>query len=89
MDGGEARIALHVTLQVIDEAELIFETDAERVQGLHACFVRASELTGSSPATLKALFDPLVDIDGAIYTVSDTSKRGRGSDEVTRRPCTK
>ncbi len=32
MDGGEARIALRVTLQVIDEAELIFDTDAERVQ---------------------------------------------------------
>ena len=39
MDGGETRIALRVTLQVIDEADLKFDTDAERVQGLHACFV--------------------------------------------------
>ena len=81
---GEARIALRVTLQVIDEADLKFDTDAERVQGLHACFVRASELTGSSPATLKSLFNSLFESDGATYAISDTSKRGRGSDEVDK-----
>lgn len=76
MDGGEARLALRVTLQVIDEANLKFDTDAEKVQGLHACFVRASKLTGSTPATLKRLFDSFVESDGATYTISDTSTRG-------------
>ena len=51
MDGGEARIALRVTLQVIDEADLRFNADAERVQGLLACFVRASDLTSRTPMT--------------------------------------
>ena len=47
IDGGEARIAL----RVIDEADLRFNADAERVQGLLACFVRASDLTSRTPMT--------------------------------------
>ena len=53
IDGGEARIALRVTLQVIDEADLRFNADTERVQGLLACFVRASDLTSRTPMTPK------------------------------------
>ncbi len=53
IDGGEARMALLVTLQVIDEADLRFDADAERIQGLLACLVRASDLTSRTPMTPK------------------------------------
>jgi len=57
MDAGVARMALYTTLKVIDEAEdLRFDVAGEKVQGLHACFERAAELTGSSPLSLKRLF---------------------------------
>ena len=46
-------MALLVTLQVIDEADLRFDADAERIQGLLACVVRASDLTSRTPMTPK------------------------------------
>ena len=83
MNAGEARMALYTTLQVIDEApDLKFDGAGEKVQGLHACFERAAELTGSSPLTLKRLFWSHFKTDGDTYDVADTSKRGRGSDSV-------
>jgi hypothetical protein len=83
MNAGEARMALYTTLQVIDEApNLKFNTDDEKVQGLHACFERAAELTGSSPLTLKRLFWSHFESDGDTYDVTDSSKRGRGSHTV-------
>jgi len=57
MDEGAARMALYTTLKVIEEAQdLRFDVEGEKVQGLHACFERAAELTGSSPPSLKRLF---------------------------------
>lgn len=83
MDGGEARMALYITLKVIEEAQdLQFDVAGEKVQGLHVCFQRAAELTGSNVPTLKQLFWSLYDSDGATYNITDTSNRGRGSDSV-------
>ena len=83
MNAGEARMALYTTLQVIDEApDLKFDGAGEKVQGLHACFERAAELTGSSALTLKRLFWSHFKTDSDTYDVTDTSKRGRGSDSV-------
>ena len=85
MDEGAARMALYTTLKVIEEAQdLRFDVEGEKVQGLHACFERAAELTGSSPPSLKKLFWSHFDTDGSTYEVSDTSKRGRGSDSVDK-----
>ena len=85
MDAGEARMALYTTLTVIEEAQdLKFDVAGEKVQGLHACFERAAELTGSSALTLKRLFWSHFDTDGSTYDVADTSKRGRGSDSVDK-----
>jgi len=83
MDAGEARMALYTTLKVIEEAEdLQFDVAGEKIQGLHACFQRAADLTGSSVPTLKQLFWSLYDSDGATYNITDTSNRGSGSDSV-------
>ena len=83
MNAEDARIELHTTLQVIDEApNLKFDQDDQKVEGLYACFERAAELTGSSPLTLKRLFWSHFKTDGDTYDVADTSKRGRGSDSV-------
>jgi len=84
MDGGEARMALRVTCQVIEEANLKFDPASGKIPGLHACYERAATLTGSTPSTLKRLFDSLLESDGATYKISDTSKRGRGSDSVDK-----
>ncbi len=85
MDAGEARMALYTTLQVIDEApDLKFDGSGDKVQGLHACFERAAELTGSSPLTLKRLFWSHFKTDGDTYEIADTSKRGNGSDSVDK-----
>ena len=66
---------LHTTLQVNDEApNLKFDKDGEKVQGLHACFERAAELTGSSPLTLKRLFWSHFKTDGDTYDVADTHR---------------
>ena len=81
MNAGDARIELHTTLQVIDEApNLKFDQDDQKVEGLHACFERAAELTGSSPLSLKRLFWSHFKTDGDTYDVADRSKRGRGLD---------
>ena len=83
MNAGDARIALHTTLQVIDEApNLKFDKGGQKVERLYACFERAAELTGSTPLTLKRLFWSHFKTDGDTYDVADTSKRGRGSDSV-------
>ena len=83
MDAGEARMVLYTTLKVIEEAEnLQFDVAEEKVQGLHVCFQRAADLTGSSVPTLKQLFWSLYDSDGATYNITDTSTRGSGSDSV-------
>ena len=79
MDAGEARMALYTTLKVIEEAQdLQFDVAGEKVQGLHTCFQRAADLTGSSVPTPKQLFWSLYDSDGATYTIKDTSNRGSG-----------
>ena len=66
MNAGDARIELHTTLQVIDEApNLKFDQDDQKVEGLHACFERAAEVTGSSPLSLKRLFWSHFKTDGA------------------------
>jgi hypothetical protein len=83
MDAGEARMALYTTLKLIEEAQdLQFDVAGEKVQGLHACFQRAADLTGSSVPTLKQLFWSLYDSDGATYNITDTSNRGSGSESV-------
>ena len=80
-----ARMALYTTLKVIEEAQgLRFDVAGEKVQGLHACFERAAELTGSSPPSLKSLFWSHFETDGGTYEVADISKRGRGSDSVDK-----
>ena len=56
MDAGMARMALHVTLRLVDEAELVVKSRDLKVSGLHDCFRRAAELTSSSTQTISNLF---------------------------------
>ena len=84
MDVGMARMALIVTLRLVDEAKLEIDGKSRTVKGLHQVLKRAAELTSSSYKRICDLFWSFIESAGESFDVTDNSKRGSGSDKVDR-----
>ena len=84
MDAGMARMALIVTLNLVDEADLTVTSRDKKVAGLHAVLSRAAALCSSTVGTVTNLFWSYLESDGASFNISDNSSRGRGSKTVDR-----
>jgi len=82
MNAGMARMALLVTLRLVDEAELVVKSQSLKVAGLRSCFRRAAELTSSSIQTISNLFWSYIESDGETFHITDNSGRGRGSETI-------
>ena len=82
MGGGEARMVLLATCQLVEEAGLPLGDTPKSLRELNACYDRAAVLFRSTRLTIKRMYESYVESGGVRYEIADTSKRGRGSDEV-------
>jgi hypothetical protein len=83
-DEGKCYLALHVTLKLVDTADLRWDSESEKVCGLDPVFGEASELTGMSKSKIRRLFNSFLESEGATFFVGDNSTRGRAGENCNR-----
>jgi hypothetical protein len=83
-DEGKCNLALHVTLKIVDKADLKWDVEGNKVRGLDPIFGEAAELTGMSKSKIRELFNSFLESEGASFLVGDNTTRGRASENCDR-----